>query len=272
MRLNIASLSDQGRIREHNEDYLASDKSLNLVVLADGMGGCQAGEVASEMAVNTIMYELKGLLKTLFRNQPHPQYSYHCATVQLEQAILKANQVIYEAAEQQTRYRGMGTTVVAVLFNKNFISIAHVGDSRLYRLRDQDFRQLTKDHTVVQDLIEAGMLTPQEARRDPRKHLVTRALGIEKQVKVDIQEQNLFWQDIYLLCSDGLSDMLDDSEIHAILKNVNYSLESSAQLLIETANKKGGEDNISLILIRPLKPQPSWLQQFFRNWYNHPAR
>lgn len=264
MRIKIIGLSDTGRVREHNEDCIASDESLDLVILADGMGGCQAGEVASAMAVKTILRELRGLLKTLFRNQCHAQQRYHYATIQLEQAILKANQVIYEASAQQTRYQGMGTTIVAALFNKRFVSIAHVGDSRLYRLRGDEFRQLTKDHTVVQDLIDAGLLNSEQARYDARKHWVTRALGIDKQVKVDIQEQNTSAQDIYLLCSDGLSDMLDDTEIQVILKGTNRSLESSARLLIEIANKKGGDDNISLILVRPLPLQKSWLQRLFR--------
>ncbi len=264
MRIKIIGLSDTGRVREHNEDCIASDESLDLVILADGMGGCQAGEVASAMAVKTILQELKGLLKTLFRNQRHAQQRYHYATIQLEQAILKANQAIYEASAQQTRYHGMGTTIVAALFNKRFVSIAHVGDSRLYRLRGDEFRQLTKDHTVVQDLIDAGLLNSEQARYDARKHWVTRALGIDKQVKVDIQEQNTSAQDIYLLCSDGLSDMLEDTEIHVILKRTNHSLESSARLLIEMANKKGGDDNISLILVRPLPLQKSWLQRLFR--------
>jgi protein phosphatase len=265
MRIKIIGLSDPGRVREHNEDCIASDESLGLVVLADGMGGCQAGEVASTMAVNTILQELKGIIKTLFHNQLYIKQHYHYATIRLEQAILKANQVIYEAAEQHSRYHGMGTTIVAALFSKHFVSIAHVGDSRLYRLRGDEFRQLTKDHTVVQDLIDAGILKPNQARYDSRRHWVTRALGIDKQVKVDIQEQNTSTQDLYLFCSDGLSDMLDDTEIQVLLQESNRSLESSARLLIETANKKGGDDNISLLLVRPLPLQKNWLQRLFRS-------
>jgi protein phosphatase len=265
MRIKIIGLSDTGRVREHNEDCIASDESLGLVILADGMGGCQAGEVASAMAVKIILQELKGLIKTLFRNQRHIKQHYHYATIQLEQAILTANQAIYETAEQHSRYHGMGTTIVAALFNKHFVSIAHVGDSRLYRLRDDEFRQLTKDHTVVQDLIDAGILKPHQARYDSRKHWVTRALGIDKQVKVDIQEQNILAQDTYLFCSDGLSDMLNDTEIHVLLKDTNHSLETKARLLIETANQKGGDDNISIMLVSPLTLRKSWLQRLFRS-------
>jgi protein phosphatase len=264
MGVEIISRSDTGRIRDHNEDCIASDESLGLAIVADGMGGYQAGEVASQIAVNTIREQLDTPLKTLPRIKRHANHSLHSTTVLLEQAILKANQVIYETAERQIQYQGMGTTVVAAVFHRNFISVAHVGDSRLYRLRGKDFRQITKDHSVRQELIDCGYYTPEQARHSPNKNLVTRALGVGTKVNVEIQECNLLPKDIYLLCSDGLNDMLDDQEIYAILSNSEYSLEEAAQLLIDTANEKGGEDNISLILVRPslmvIKPK-GWLQR-----------
>lgn len=266
MSIEMVCYSDMGQVREHNEDSIACDESLGLVVLADGMGGCQAGEVASKMAVTIIVEQLSILLKTSSRIKRHANHRYHEATVFLEQAILKANQAIYEMAEQHIYYQGMGTTVVAVLFHHNFISIAHVGDSRLYRLRGNHFCQLTKDHSVNQDLIDCGIYTLEQARRSPIKHLITRALGLSEKVEVEIQEKSILAQDIYLLCSDGLNDMLEDSNIHTIL-NSSSTLEQAAQFLIDAANAQGGEDNISLILARPLhvapKPQKRWWQWLF---------
>ncbi len=266
MRVKLVCSTNTGLVREHNEDYIAGDESLGLAVLADGMGGYQAGEVASEIAVKMITKQLHAPLKKLSCTKRGANYRYHFATVLLEQAVLTANQVIYQTAERETRYQGMGTTVVAVLFHKNFISIAHVGDSRLYRLRGHKFRQITKDHSVNQELIDCGIYTPEQARHSPSKHLVTRALGLHQKVNVEIQEESIDAQDIYLLCSDGLSDMLNDSDIQAIL-NETDTLEQAAQLLIDAANAEGGKDNISLILVRPLlvssKRRKGWLRWLF---------
>ena len=266
MRVKLVCCTDTGQVREHNEDYIAGDESLGLAVLADGMGGYQAGEVASEMAVKIIIKQLHAPLKKMHRVKHRANYRYHSATVLLEQAVLTANKVIYHLAEQETHYQGMGTTVVAVLFHNNFMSIAHVGDSRLYRLRGNKIRQITKDHSVNQELIDCGIYTPEQARHSPSKHLVTRALGVHKKVNVEIQEESLNSQDTYLLCSDGLSDMLTDSEMQAILNKAD-TLEQAAQVLIDAANAKGGKDNISLMLVRPLpatsKPRKGWLRWFF---------
>lgn len=252
MQLEIVCCSDKGLVRDHNEDSLANDEHLGIVVLADGMGGCQAGEVASDMAVKTIMEELRVPFKKILFNQLDPLYQSHRITGLLERAVIKANKVIYEVAEQQTRYHGMGTTVVAAIFHTNMISIAHVGDSRLYRLRGDEFKQVTIDHSVLQELIECGFYTREQARHSPNKNLVTRALGVSEIVNVDVQEQNVMLGDIYLLCSDGLNDMLEDNDMHAILKDNHFSLEQMAQQLIRAANDEGGEDNISVILVRPL--------------------
>ena len=254
MCIEIVCRTDSGRVRRHNEDFIGGDESLGLAVLADGMGGCQAGEVASEMAVNTIMEKLC-----------KPQ-RYH--NVLLEQAVLKANQAIHNKAKQDNDYQGMGTTVVAVWFHNDFISVAHVGDSRLYRLRGSEFCQLTKDHSLLQELIDCGFYTPEQARKSPNKHVLTHALGLEQQVNIETQEYKILKQDIYMLCSDGLSDMLEETDIYNILTNKNNSLEQAAHSLINAANEKGGKDNISLILVRPLSvsptvsPKNSWLQGF----------
>lgn len=265
MRLEIASRSSVGLVRDHNEDTIASDATLGLVVLADGMGGYQAGEVASAIAVDTLVTELTPALKQLRRVEVTS--GLHQATVLLEQAVIKANTVIYDTAEQQILLQGMGTTIVAAILQPEFISIAHVGDSRLYRLRGQDFKQLTTDHSVLQELIDCGFYTREQARRSPNKNLVTRALGVSHNVVVDVQEQPLIIEDIYLLCSDGLNDMLEDSEMHALLKEFGHDLDKAAQALVNAANAKGGEDNISVILVRVgadvAKPALGWLRRLW---------
>jgi len=271
MRLKIASHSSIGLVRDHNEDTIASAAALGLVVLADGMGGYQAGEVASAVAVSTVLEELTPSLKNLHRSiVPN---GYHPATVLLEQAVIKANTVIYRTAEQQAFLRGMGTTIVAAVFHGDLVSIAHVGDSRLYRLRGHEFKQITVDHSVLQELIDCGFYTREQARRSPNKNLVTRALGVSDTVVVDVQEQLMAAHDIYLLCSDGLNDMLEDSEMHAILKESGDDIENAAQALVNAANDQGGEDNISVILVRTLpstaKPARNWLRRWLRwfmNW------
>jgi len=246
MCVEIVCRTDTGQVREHNEDCIGGDESLGVAIVADGMGGYQAGEVASATAVKIIMEQLDSLFKT------STHLKRYSATMLLEQAVLKANQAIYKMAENQIHYSGMGTTVVAVLFHNDSISVAHVGDSRLYRLRGNDFRQLTKDHSVLQELIDCGYYTPEKARHSQHQHTITRALGIEQNVNIEIQEDRVLDQDIYLLCSDGLSDMLDENEMYTIVSSKNHSLKQAAQLLIEAANDKGGKDNISLILVRPL--------------------
>lgn len=250
MQLEIVCYSDKGLVRDHNEDYLAKDEQSGIVVLADGMGGCQAGEVASEMAVRTTMDELKILCKKWTTAQFDSVH--HRFTRLLERAVVKANKVIFETAEKNTHYRGMGTTIVAAVFHANVVSIAHVGDSRLYRFRPNEFEQITTDHSVLQELIECGLYTREQARRSPNRNLVTRALGVNEMVNVDVQEQTVLLGDIYLFCSDGLNDMLEDNDMHTILEANRFNLEKAAHLLIRAANEKGGEDNISVILVRPL--------------------
>lgn len=252
MQLELAYCSDTGRVRDHNEDAMAMDAELGLVVLADGMGGYQAGEVASDLAVKTIMTHLSEHLPNLpaeKREYINNNRNLHHSSILLEQAVLSANRIIFEASESETQYQGMGTTVVAALFSPEFISIAHVGDSRLYRLRNAVLTPVTVDHSVLQELIECGFFTPEQARHSPNRNLVTRALGVSDTVSVDVQEQALQNGDIYLLCSDGLNDMLEDSEMQKIL-NLPESLEQLAQRLVDAANNHGGEDNISVLLAR----------------------
>ncbi|EIJ43090.1 serine/threonine protein phosphatase [Beggiatoa alba B18LD] len=274
MRLEIASHTDTGLVREHNEDCIDSNADLGIVILADGMGGYQAGEVASALAVKTIMQEMINEISQLSPEQQQTitNNGQHRISALLEKAILKANQLIFHSAEEQQEYRGMGTTVVAAVFQPTFISIAHVGDSRLYRLRGSEFTQLTTDHSVLQELIDCGFYTREQARYSPNKNLVTRALGVGDTVAVDVTEHLIQSHDIYLLCSDGLNDMLDDEVMQKILMR-DISLEQKSIALVERANKLGGEDNISVILAQPtlnmdmMQPMPkTWINRLSAWW------
>jgi protein phosphatase len=246
--VEIASCSDTGLIRDHNEDMIASDLSLGAMVLADGMGGYQAGEIASEIAVSQIMQTIHEQTATLDLDKIDPQSGYRHASLLLQQAVLKANQAIFNSAQADPNYQGMGTTVVCALLYDGLMSVAHVGDSRLYRLRDEQLSVVTTDHSVLQELIDHGFCTPEQARHSPNKNLVTRALGANYDVSVELTEVTTQIGDLYLLCSDGLNDMLEDAHISQLLQVNMDNLQNCAQTLINAANMAGGEDNISVIL------------------------
>lgn len=253
-KLQFVGLSDRGMMRSNNEDAIGMDYETGLVLVADGMGGYKAGEIASGIAIKTIREHVaKGLPAA--RKQSGPSDSgYAHESVLLRNAILRANEIIYETAKSQPQCEGMGTTVIACLFHHNRVSIAHVGDSRLYRLRRDSFEQLTSDHSLLQELVARGFYTPEEARKSLNKNLVTRALGVESSVQVDLQEDLALVGDIYLLCSDGLNDMVEDEDIRLTTDTFSDNLETAARQLIKLANDNGGRDNISVVLAKPLKP------------------
>lgn len=268
--IEIYHCSDKGLVRELNEDTLASHVDLGLVVLADGMGGCQAGEVASRIAVETVMQDMWQPRKKIEHNTlKNKNYSngLHQVSILLEQAVIKANQAIFQESEANLNHHGMGTTVVTAIFERDFISIAHIGDSRLYRLRGDEFKLLTRDHSIVQELVDCGLYTEEEARTAPQRHLLTRALGVAAEVIVDVQEQHTLPEDIYLFCSDGLSDMLQNEEIAQIIKNSRYNLEHAMRELVATANHNGGMDNISVALVRIL-PNSNYQHQWWHRLLN----
>lgn len=248
--LDIASATDPGMVRSHNEDSIASDATKGLVVLADGMGGYNAGEVASGMATTVITTELQQLL------EQRPPYLVDEATGKtlaekiLRDQIAKANTSIYQASQSQPQYSGMGTTLVMALFYDNRLSVAHIGDSRLYRQRGDEFKQVTKDHSLLQEQIDAGMITPEQAKKSANKNLVTRALGIDPVVEPEIHEYDAMPGDIYLLCSDGLCDMVSDEDIAMALQTLGANLQLCAHQLVQMANDNGGRDNVSVILVR----------------------
>ena len=249
-QLEIANCSNVGQKRPHNEDSTGSDVALGLAVLADGMGGYKAGEVASAIAVTTIMHEVQQGLQRFRHGQVDSETGYRQESLLLKKAVTKSNESIFRVAQTEAACRGMGTTVVVVLFYDDQISIAHVGDSRLYRLRGDTLQQVTSDHSLIQELVNRGLYSRTEAVANTPKNLVTRALGIESTVDIDILEDEVQEGDIYMLCSDGLNDMVDDEEIRLTLRKYSANLVQSAQELVRLANKKGGRDNISVILVR----------------------
>jgi protein phosphatase len=264
--LDVASLSHPGMVRTHNEDSIFVDGEAGLAVLADGMGGYSAGEVASGIAVNVIS---NGMLPELQSGRELSKVDIgsgltHAALL-LQQQIALANKGIYEAAQARPECAGMGTTLVAAVFFQNRISIGHIGDSRLYRLRVDKFEQLTHDHSLLQEQIDSGMLTQEQAKYSLNKNLVTRALGIEAVVPADIAEYRVEADDVYILCSDGLTDMVEADTVRDIVVAKRTDLAEAAAELIDIANQNGGRDNISVVLIRvpaEFLPSSSWLQRW----------
>ncbi|MCW8956875.1 MAG: Stp1/IreP family PP2C-type Ser/Thr phosphatase [Gammaproteobacteria bacterium] len=256
-KITITGLTDQGKVRDHNEDSIGSNPGLGLAVLADGMGGHKGGEVASALAVDTILKSLKNSLNDLEPGGVDDSTGYSLESMAIEHAIKDANQVIYTAASKNSNYEGMGTTVVVLLFYDNRLTIAHVGDSRLYRMRGNNLEQLTRDHTLIQELVDRGFYSEDDAQQSMNKNLVTRAVGVNPEVEVDLMEDMGLPQDIYLLCSDGLTDMIDDRLIEDIILNYKTNLERIAKELIKQANEHGGKDNISALLAMPTKAYPA---------------
>ncbi len=256
-KLRSVGLTDPGKVREHNEDAIAWDGEIGLFVLADGMGGYNAGEVASGIAVKTIMnlvresyevQELGGQDKASGLSRP---------AIILRDAIARANKIINQTAKTQPQCEGMGTTVVAALFHDNKIIVAHVGDSRLYRLRGERFEQVTMDHSLLQELVDRGFYTPEEAQRVTNKNYVTRALGVEPAVEVEIREEPVQRGDCYVLCSDGLSDMIEDEDIHLTISTFGANLDTVSKQLVQLANDNGGRDNISVLLTEVTETFPA---------------
>src|ERR1044072_1452699 len=256
-KLTFVGQTDTGRVREHNEDTIATDPDVGLLVLADGMGGYNAGEVASGIAVKTITNLVReGLaredLDSIDRNTGLTRPS-----IVLRDAITRANKIIYQTARSQAECEGMGTTVVAPLFYDNRISIAHVGDSRLYRQRGSQIAQVTMDHSLLQELVDRGFYSPQEAQRAANKNNGTRALGVEPQVEVEVQEHPVDKGDVYILCSDGLSDMVEDEDIRLTISTFGANLDTVAKQLIQLANENGGRDNVSVVLAQAVEAFPA---------------
>ena len=250
--LQIVSLTDPGKVRGHNEDCVESRPELGIVVLADGMGGYNAGEVASGMATSAISSGLaSSWTRDALKGLDHEAAMALSQTVVQEQTA-KANAAIYAAAQKDPHCAGMGTTLVTCLFYDNFLTVGHVGDSRLYRLRNDVLEQVTRDHSLLQEQIDSGLITKEDARSSHNKNLVTRAVGIDPEVEAEVHSYDALPGDIFLLCSDGLNDMIEDEEIQMTLIALQSNLELSAQQLVQAANDAGGRDNVSVVLVRVL--------------------
>lgn len=248
--LEIVSQTNPGMIRSHNEDSVAFDAPSGLVVLADGMGGYNAGEVASGIAVSVVATEIKHSLQSVQPEEPDAFSGEDAAVVLLRDNVQKANASIFHAAQSQPQYSGMGTTIVAALFYDDRVAVAHVGDSRMYRLRGEAFETITRDHSLLQEQIDSGMISKEDARTSKNKNLVTRAVGIDAEVEAEVHVHDVRVGDIYLLCSDGLNDMVVDEEIGATLQILKANLPLAANELIQLANDNGGRDNVSVILVK----------------------
>lgn len=270
--LEMATSSHPGQVRSNNEDSVLANPVLGLAVLADGMGGYNAGEVASSMATAVLGSELEHAFAD--RSPVSPVESGESwGRAALVDVIARTNAAIYQAAQSNPKFAGMGTTLVAVLFFDNQLVVAHIGDSRLYRLREGSMTQLTRDHSLLQEQIDSGMLTAEEARYSQNKNLVTRAMGVEDTVEIEVHEHEALPGDLFLLCSDGLNDMVEDDEIELTLATLAANLPLCATQLVEAANDHGGRDNVSVILVKVKEPFPAaapespWLgrvQSWFR--------
>jgi protein phosphatase len=251
-KLKFAEITDTGKVREHNEDAIGSDVDYGLMVLADGMGGYNAGEVASGIAVQTISELATEGADREHRHEVDPATGLMRQTIVLRDAVTRANKIIFQTAQSQTHCEGMGTTLVAAMFYDNKVSMAHVGDSRAYRLRGTKFEQLTLDHSLLQELVDRGFYSEEEAQRSTNRNYVTRALGVEPTVEVEVQEFDVLPNDVILLCSDGLPDMVEDEDIHLTISTFNASLDVVGQQLVKLSNEHGGRDNVSVILAQVL--------------------
>lgn len=240
---HILAKTDPGRARDNNEDSVAFDDITSTVVLADGMGGYNAGEIASGMASAFIKSELSRWL-----SEAGDSATTREVRRAMEICVDNANRSIFNAANSNAHYAGMGTTLVVGVFKDDKLILGHIGDSRCYRLRAQVLEQITKDHSLLQEQIDAGLITQEQAANSTIKNLVTRALGVDESVLLDVNEHTVQAGDIYLLCSDGLSDMVDDTAIVKIV-GAEMSLDHKAIHLVDLANDNGGRDNISVLLV-----------------------
>jgi protein phosphatase len=269
-KITIMGLTDTGIVRAKNEDCIGFDSALGLVVLADGMGGHRGGEIASTMTVDTIISNLQQKLPKTSAGEIDEASGFSKESIRLQNAVAEANQSVFQASESNPDHKGMGTTIVVLQFYNNTFSLAHIGDSRCYRLRSGKFEQITKDHSLLQELIDRGFYTPEEARKSMNKNLVTRALGIDPVVMPDIQEDIVLKNDIYLLCSDGLTDLVEDEDIYLTINQFSANLEDAAKQLITKANQNGGKDNISVMLCRiedDFSTQKGWFKKLVA-WFD----
>lgn len=240
--MRIISKTDVGKVRTSNQDSYAAGEFQNGVawaVVCDGMGGNAGGNIASSTAVKSISEKITmgyrdGMTSSSIKNL-------------LITAITNANYEVYDMANANAELRGMGTTVVAAIITPGTVYVSHVGDSRAYLVSKSEIRQITKDHSVVQDMVEKGEITPDEAKSHPRKNLITRALGVDEEVKADFLAEDTTSDDVLLICTDGLTNFVDQSDIYRVVCDEPYT--DFADTLVDMANKNGGADNITVVAV-----------------------
>lgn len=263
--VEIASVTDAGSVRQFNEDSIVTDPDLGLAVLADGMGGHHAGEIASGIATQVIFETLKAQLAEL-----RSDAGKRSPVLAVDKSINRANRAVFEAAQGQPAYQGMGTTLALALFYDNRAALGHIGDSRIYRLRNDVLQLLTRDDSLLRDQIELGLVAAADTGGSHNRSLVTRALGTEASVRAHLREDEVGPGDIYVLCSDGLNDLVEDADIELIVRSIRTNLPLAAHQLVQAAKDNGGYDNVSVILVKVLKPfpadDPGWLNRLI-GWF-----
>lgn len=246
-RVSAFGLSDIGLVRQNNEDYWAAMPELGFYALADGMGGHRAGEIASKLAIDTLCETIESAL-----GEESDELSFEEAHGVMQLAIEHTNRTVYERGQSNEDFRGMGTTLCCLLFHRKGLIYAHVGDSRIYRLRKGKLEQMTRDHSLLREMIELGQLSERQADEFVYKNIITRAVGTESEIDPSVHMADLQNHDIYLMCSDGLSDMLTVSEMEKIL-NKYKTIEEAGTKLVKTAKENGGYDNVTLVLMQVSK-------------------
>ncbi len=243
--MRFCGLTDIGLKRETNEDFISlpnEKEGIKLFILADGMGGANAGEVASKTATKFVRDYIRSHFIEIERNKEELERI-------IRDSIIEANKKVIELAKNNPDYKGMGTTLIVVLIYRGRIHIGHVGDSRVYRLRQNIFRQITKDHSYVQELVKQGTISQEEAKSHPQKNILLKAIGGDEDIKPDVITKGFVKGDIILICSDGLTNMVDDKYIYEIIMQNMYDVNVACKKLIDKANRNGGLDNVSAIII-----------------------
>ncbi|MDE2598595.1 MAG: serine/threonine-protein phosphatase [Rhodocyclaceae bacterium] len=256
-RFEMASLSDHGRVRTLNEDGVAVNSEHGFAVVTDGMGGHRAGDLASRMALEAIVRRLNAGIRSADGITPE----------WISETVILANTAIHATASRQQKHSGMGSTLALAVCHGHVINLAHVGDSRIYRLRDGRLELLTRDDSIINDQVEMGIIAAEEAADSHNRHFVTQALGMAETVAVHLREEDLRSGDVYLLCTDGLNDLVGESDIEVIVDALKTNLHATAEHLVQLANDCGGYDNITVALIRVCDEAPvarqGWLSRLF---------
>ncbi len=249
LRVVSAGLTDVGRKRSHNEDSFLIDEEVHLYVVADGMGGHAGGGTASRIAVETIDKEMRKVWEnsdtpfrgtTTLQESPLPEV--------MRGAVERACNAIFRAAQEDPRLAGMGTTVIALLVKDDHVFFGHVGDSRAYLIRGDLIQQISEDHSFVNEQIKAGILTPEEAKHSRYKNIITRSVGFEEEVQVDVMGLLAEPGDTFILCSDGLANMLEDKELLELTRG--HTIDDLPKKLVDSANERGGDDNVTVIVVQ----------------------